>query len=547
MNVMNLIKKGPKKLRGPAAVAAKKKLNNPIRKKIIDKANPFRPFIQYTSDEMVDEINNFVQNLSPINDRELIKMFNILKNGLPWPLVKSFFIEFDQSDSKNIINYFDQFYNKPEIKSRVTLMKKIINQRSVAPLTYKNEQINKNIIDQKRYIPPEKINNGINNNRTFFGSEFPSKCEQEYRRAPWMYKFTKEPIRGFALKNEIPIYTDELIKNTAIEGEWYKANMKWYKEVCKNGRFFDKGNVAYLTATGNLIIETKEMFDTSKRDWEHIIDIEFSQINEHSFDVAKTILSDNPILNNYSSKEINAILASIADNTNINYDMAKRLSWILVFLSKLTIEPQIHHYRVKNRQYDPEYLILLDRYMLLPEIYKNPNADSNEVEYIIKSRRRFIENQFYSRLQPIEIGKRKKAEPLKPEVFKYLTTDAHSTCPPNTEDVVYYEEDAILYCFNRVEIMNKRNNPITGKPFNLEFLNELSQIHTPKRTLGRTEKQEIIKEAQPDIELAPGLFQKLKEEIALLTPIYCSTCNMELFIPQKVQFCEKECFDKFQF
>lgn len=585
MNVMNLIKKGPKKLRGMAAVLAKKRLDAPVAKrKIIDKRNPLKSFAQLSDGEMYEEMNNYIQNLSPIRDRDLIKMFNILTNGIPWPLVKSFFIEFDESNSNNIVNFFGQFYKRPEIKTRVELMKKILYQRRASPVTNKLPDRPNIVGQQQLYIRPPILPYALNpeikkhyipagifdifdlkdddvDNRTFFGTEFPSKCEQEYRRAPWMYKFTKEPIRGFALRNEIPEYhgvnpliTTELI-STPFEGTWYKASLKWYKEVCQNGRSFNDGNVAYLTASGNLIIETKEMFDISTKDWEHIIDIEFSHINEHSFDVAKTILNDNPILSNYSSKDIDAILASIANNTNINYDMAKRLSWLLVFLSKITKEPQIYHYRVQNHQYKPEDLILLDRYALLPEIYKNPNADSDEVEYLIKTRRRFIENQFYSRLQPIEIGKRKRTVPLKPEIFNYLTTNSYLKCPPGVQDIVYYEEDGRLYCFNRTEIKNMKNNPTTGKPFHLEFLHELSRISSPKITLKQEGPQDIIREAQPEIDLAPGLFQKLKEEIELITPIYCSMCNKEIFAPkyksikgsQKVHFCEKECFDQFRF
>lgn len=559
MNVMNLIKKGPKKLRGPAAAAAKKRLAAPTaRKKVVDKQNPFRNFINLPDNEMYEEINNFVQKLSPTNDRELIKTFNLLKNGIPWTLVKPFFVEFDENDSNNIIKFFETFTRQPEVRRRIENMKKLIIQRQAAPLRNGEALPTNDEKPPQKFIRPAKVNASKIQNRTLFGNEFPLKCEQEYRRAPWMRTFTTEPIRGLALRGEMPDYTTEgagenPIKTT-LPGDWYMANMKWYREICKTGRVFT-GDVAYLVASGDLILETKHMFDASKKGWEHIIDVEFSPITEHSFDVAKTILSDNPILSNYNSKDIDAILASIADKTNKNYDMARRLSWVLAFLSQITKEPQIHHYRVRNHQYKPEDLVLLDRYALLPEIYKNPDADSDEVEYLIKSRRRFIENQFYARLTPVEVGQRKKVSPLKPEVYKFLTTSAHSKCPPNVEDVMYYEEDGVLYCFNRSDLTNVKINPNTGKKFSSEFLRELSLINSPKIERRRERQREIIHEQRPDIELAPGLFQKLKDEIALITPIYCSHCNIEIFVPkyksikgsQKVQFCEKECFDRFQF
>ena len=328
---------------------------------------------------------------------------------------------------------------------------------------------------------------------------------------------------------------------------------------------FNEGNVAYVTATGDVIVESREMYETSKKDWKHIIDIEFSPVNEQSFDVAKTLLKENPILSNYKSEDIDAILASISGPVQSvkNYDMAKKLSWILVFLSKLTKESQIYHFRVQNHQYKPEDLILLDRYTLLPEIYKNAKANSDEIEYLLKARRRFIENQFYSRLQPIEIGKRKKTSPARPEIFRYLTTDAFSKCPQNLKDIIYYEEDGELYCFNRKEL--KTINPITGKKLSIEFLDELARIRSKGLNSSNNVSEEerllpIIRVRQPENELAPGLFQKLKEIIALSNDnddiiLQCSFCKTDLINPKyksikgktMVQFCEQECFDQFKF
>lgn len=576
MNVMNLIrKKEPKKLRGFAGAAAKKRLASNTKKtsvniKTFKNSNRFKSFLSFSDNEMYENIITFISTLSPLSDRQLIKMFNILKNGVPWPLVKQFFKEYDKISSKlsqsygpNIVSFFENYIKRPEIKEQINEMKKIISSRQTYPLRYqkntKEFQDFKTIQTSKRVadwpLPP-------NIRKPMFGSgDIPSKCEQEYRRAPWMYKFINEPVRGFALRNENPQYTtDQIVRRDG--GTWYKANQKWYKEVCEKGRSFNEGNVAYVTATSDIIVETKEMYETSKKDWKNIIDIEFSPINERSFDVAKTLLEENPILSNYKSKDIDSILASISSSvqSGVNYDMAKKLSWILVFLSKLTKESQIYHFRVQNHQYKPEDLILLDRYTLLPEIYKNPNANSDEVEYLLKARRRFIENQFYSRLQPIEIGQRKRTAPARPEVFRYLTTDAFLKCPQNSKDIIYYEEDGELYCFNRSELKNI--NPVTKKKLSVEFLNELARIRSKNINNSSSnvsnETIPIIKEQQFEKELAPGLFQKLKEEIAMFKEddiLQCSFCKTELTNPKYksiknnklVQFCEQECFDKFKF
>ena len=54
-------------------------------------------------------------------------------------------------------------------------------------------------------------------------------------------------------------------------------------------------------------------------------------------------------------------------------------------------------------------------------------------------------------------------------------------------------------------------------------------------------------------ELAPGLFQKLRERITQMTPVYCNQCDAEVFAPpyttprgaQRLKFCSKECFDRY--
>lgn len=562
MNVMNLIKKkGPKKLRGPAGAAAKKRLNKPaVQKVVFNKNNPFKSFLSFSDNEMYEQILNYTQNLSPLSDRQLIKMFSILRNGIPWTLVKPFFEEYDNSDSNNIVSFFENYIKRSVIKSQIDEMRDIILSRQTTPMTLTRRAAPRTLADIVVSKPILLPHDPTIPRKPMFGpGDIPSICEQEYRRAPWMYKFIKEPIRGFALKDETPIYTTALILSPSGDA-WYKASQQWYREACsREGREFKEGKVAYVTATGDIIVETKEMYETSKRDWKYILDIEFSPVNEQSFDAAKTLLKDNPILSHYSSRDIDSILASISGNAEYmeNHVMARKLSRILVFLSKLTKEPQIYHHRVRNHQYAPQDLLSLDRYTLLPEIYKNPDANSGEIEYLLKSRRRFIENQFYSRLQPVEIGKRKRTSPTRPDVFKYLTTDAHSKCPPALQDIIYYEEDGVLYCFNRNELVD--TNPVTGKPLSRKFLNELARINpnsTEPNVDMNTQAGEIVRERQIDKELAPGLFQKLKEKIAFSDNIlHCSFCNNEVMDPkyksikgtQNVQFCEQECFDQFQF
>ena len=63
----------------------------------------------------------------------------------------------------------------------------------------------------------------------------------------------------------------------------------------------------------------------------------------------------------------------------------------------------------------------------------------------------------------------------------------------------------------------------------------------------------VVRKSRVAKELAPGLFQKLRERITQMTPIYCNQCDAEVFAPpyttprgaQRLKFCSKECFDRY--
>ena len=92
---------------------------------------------------MIEEIDNFVANagwteerhVPDLNlDREMVKLFHMLKSGIPFPLVKTFFVEFDESDSFNVVRYFDEFKQRPDVRARIENMKELIRRRQAVPL-----------------------------------------------------------------------------------------------------------------------------------------------------------------------------------------------------------------------------------------------------------------------------------------------------------------------------------------------------------------------------------------------------------------------------
>lgn len=619
INVLKQVKKkGPKKLRGPAAAAAKRRsirMAKNIQLPAVDDKNPYVSFANFRMEDMSDQIDNFILKLSTypniaakelrniafnsninvpssanknelltllnshsignrnpqidssflitrLPDPELVWMFRILKSKIPWTMIKPFFQEFVQSGSDNIVEFFKQFYERPSTKEKVLQMNILLKNREATQISQGMKQKWTGDLDKwvdktrKKYSNVFRTPN-LENPRErivpMFGSgDVMSKCEREYRRAPWMIKFTTETIRGFVVK-DVPVLKKYI--SSKYNDEWYNVKKSWYKDACDGKRQFVEGAVGYTTVKGEIIIETFEMFNTSIREWENETDIKFQVVTPRSFTAAREMLEQNIIL---PESSIDGVLASI--NPTINQDMARGLSKVLVYLQPLIQGGnQIHHFRVKNSYYKPEDIINLDRYTVLPEIYKNPNADHVEAENVIKRKRAIIENDFYSKIsRPFNPFVRRNVI-AKQNIFRYLKTDARDSCPSGKDDIIYYEEDGKIFCFDRVDIANKKSNPFTGKKFKQSFINELNKIRGAstsytqigdknQRVLNMIEKPAV----RPSIELAPGLFQKLR---AMILVFHCNQCDKEIHSPQyksvngseRLYFCSIQCFDDFTF
>lgn len=267
-NVMALVKKkGPqKKMRGKAAQRQKARDEAAATarpRRVPDKRNPFRPFSEMEPDEeMIDEIDRFVaeagwtQNRTapdPNLDRNMVKMFHILKTGMPFPLVKTFFVDFDESNSYYIVPYFEKFKQRPYVRARVENMKDIIRRRQATPLKIPKEVLRQGgippdaqpvdrVYEQTKMVDMDRDGrlrvravSPTQRPTVMFGpGEILSQCEREYKRAPWMFPFSDQVIRGFALKEADPEFT---IPQEVKDG-WYKVNMDWYRMSCEGKRRF---------------------------------------------------------------------------------------------------------------------------------------------------------------------------------------------------------------------------------------------------------------------------------------------------------------------
>lgn len=532
-------KKGPqKKLRGKAAQRQKARAAaaaTAMPKRVPDKRNPFRPFTYMDPSEMIEEIDIFVaragwtqdrQVPDPNLDREMVRMFNILKTGIPFPLVKTFFVDFDESDSFNVVRYFDEFKQRPDVRARIENMKEIISRRQATPLKIPQDVLRPGgiamgpaerqyrqakTVDREGGRLRERAVSPTQRPRIMFGpDEILSQCEREYRRAPWMFPFSDQVIRGFALKDlERPMAAGDrshpqyTIPQEVKDG-WYKVNMAWYRMACEGKRRFIPGKVAYVTVNNDLIVETEEMYRASRQDWIR----EFTPLDAAGFEVAKRMIMDNNVLKSvYSGGALEdyaeAIIASFGP-IETNYDLARKTSYVLVFLSSLIDEPQVYHERIRAQEYPADVLINLDRYTLLPEVFRDPNVDKTPIENKIKRARRSIENRYYELIKQSDPVVRRRMRP------------------------------------RRVEAPVRSIAQISGD----------ERVALPAVLPAAAP---VVRKSRVAKELAPGLFQKLRERITQMTPIYCNQCDAEVFAPpyttprgaQRLKFCSKECFDRY--
>jgi hypothetical protein len=559
MNVMGRVirKRKPQKKRV-------QKKNTVIGNTKLNKNNPIADLDNYDTSLWFSLIRNYIDEI-PLGEKTWgrTRVLNFLLYGLPLSMAEKFVKTYiEEGLNLPISSVLDRFIMKPEVARKIKSMTKFIQSRTPEPLKYKKQkqpEINrKKIIYIDETSSPESGTRRPGAERRFGKGEILSNCEREYGRAPWMAQFTNKIIRGFVIFTGEPNeYTSSLYKNG-----WFRVNMLWYKHACEKNENTRKFPVAYLTMNGEMIDEKPEMYQASLISWETQKNVEFSNVYiPESFDVAKQMLTKSII----PAEDINAVLSSLIPASGstfpsaTNHDVAKRLSWVLVFLQKLITEPQVHHSRVKNRQYDPDLLAELDRYALLPEIYKDPSKDNEEIDEIIRKKRNFIEQDFYDRLTKlINPTLRKSGTPRRPNFYAPLKTFVREKCPPGVNDVVYYEDEQELFCFERQAIINTRYNPVTGKPWKSTFVEELKRIQNPiliKPLQSVSEQSPEPRDIVAEKELAPGLFSKLRAEITLLQTYICDQCDREILVPRyksikngkKVLFCTQDCFDDYNF
>jgi len=559
--------------------------------------NPYRSFASLPIGYLLTAIDAVAEKTTSASR---LRVLNRLRYNLPWPLAKKFVDQYSKSDQReNVSAAFDAFYAtySAAIKESEKRMRRRKYVREDAPRTaaaraklVERKKIEFIEGEERRFVnvqPPAPTEEFVARSM----SPDWSRCVKEYANAPWMLKRLKkgQTINAGIAGGEKRLKRDEFVVGFVVNVSaptpisrryatpltldyagvrWARVKKTFYVDSCDEnvGREFYPDAVGYLLKDRvTVVVETPEMFEDAKRGANDIMNVKAMPPSEKSFDQAKFLLSQNQAIRE-SGLNPDDIVASLRVDSNMT--MAKDLSKILVYLEKILKQPQVHIERVSRGQYAADQLVNLDEFLTLPEVFKNPNVDDADFRRLKDSvalKRRGIEEFFY-RLIIHEPGEKypKFRYPLQRQ---YLNLPMLANiCPANTKDVVFYQEDDRMFCFERAVVKDLTANPVTGKPFRWDFLDEIGRIGNPTREKtaaaaapvllrgGGGEEEETPRE---EVILAPGLFLRLRDDLLAMAPIECSYCNRELFEPKyrsiaaggarKVQFCGAECFEKYKF
>jgi hypothetical protein len=425
-------------------------------------------------------------------------------------------------------------------------------------------------------------------------------CESHWLHADWIN--ATSPVVSIVVDRDSAYATPVAVGDT----RWRRAKRSWYELACRVGRTFAPNAVGYLLRDGRVINETRAIFDASirvvRRRWISAIDEarerpiiadearsgpQGPQRQSRSLHAAQMMLfehhliaqshpNDTPALDAYTR----AIIASFSlPSVATNAKLARDLSRVLVYLSPIVqlrddasgrrTSETIHMTRTRNGQIPADAFISMSDDALLPEVYRNPAVSRDTIDAvrsIIAMRRRVIEHNFYERIA-FPSGERLnwlrwKHADRRPAI---ITRDA-SSCPANVSDVVYYLDamDDTMYCFDRAAIVGKIYNPTTGRVFSDAFLAEVAALDAPRAqqpavaaAVAAAESGEHRVTPLPTRVatelLAPGLFDRLRDRLRAIVPLYCSACNAEVFVTnyqsisagQRVQFCDSTCMEAY--
>lgn len=291
-----------------------------------------------------------------------------------------------------------------------------------------------------------------------------AECDVSRPVLPWVKRGNRSAIGMVAVKSPKTVLW---IVPSPIPGtKWYPMNKNWYSHVCASGRKWQPGLFGYLFANGEIVPETEQMFnDYLTRPDDSVVS---PQYLENARRQLLGILSENEV----------DLLMEYIDKDNLT-DFLDTVARIVVFGSKILNIPQVHVDRLRRGQYEMRVLPLLRPAMMLPEIYadpmRNPETARNDV-LTWKNFDEMIERRMERVKSSIISSKSDFARRYREVIDEPI---AVRRVPRAGIDTVYYQEDGVMYAFDRSQVIDADVNPTTGKPFTQEFMQEIRLVRDP--------------------------------------------------------------------
>lgn len=372
-------------------------------------------------DEKEEDIQ--INEMLAQEDVENIRMFYSLRMFVPWYTAVHFLKEYADDDRGLLAPELYKFYlATPDMRKLTNETVQYLKGRVAKPVGITNKELQdplfeqiftdfynkKNNIEYSKYTyPPPRVTTEyvrLNNKYTVVGGDndeiVPRRAQDTYGDAnaidtTWLHEYG---IKGFVVSDKY----DSLA--TVIEVKynnqtWYKVNKLFYKQLYADKRTFFPGLIGYVMKDSSIVTETKTMFDRLQRSFE--IKETKSQIKT-GYEVAIQMINDDILLNTiYNVKDLNVFANKIVDSfkpCESTKEIAKKLSFILVYYRKLVTGTQSYIENTRKKLYAPENLLNLQKDVLLPELYHDPyNKDdvAKNVGTLITQIRREIETEFY--------------------------------------------------------------------------------------------------------------------------------------------------------
>ena len=488
-------------------------------------------FFEETIDDYVEQISNLNDKNSgkqPFFTVENIQMFSKLKNELPYKMALNFLKDYADSDMTVSVHIaFKKFINEEKIKIILKNSKEFLNQRTAIPVLNSKKIIQEkkledivNVIkikerpeektklvsahNQKTKVSPVELNDDelkIKAVTALFGTEFNSQCEREFSRAIWMKKFTNKIIRGLAISEK-----NEFSSNIQLTDEfgkiWYKVNNLFYKNACEKERIYQNNKVAYITSDNFIIIETEEMLNESNK--KKLI-FSFDPISATSLEIAKEMLKENSLLSNcFDEENLEKFTNEILNSFNIlktKDDLARKISKILIFLSKIIDTPQSFHEKICKGKIQGKDLINLNKFDMLPEIFSKEGTNKIKIENFIKNERSVIEQTFLKLISHrdfIPEAGRKDTRPLK--LNKKFSFKENEIFQNNYFELNSENNNKIQF----IKIINKNNQLKLPQKSELKFSFEIEKTNTePKQKTNTEPKQKTNTEPKQKTNTKP--------------------------------------------